>query len=92
MSWAPSRERRGARAGRRVAPRLAVFACLHSNRKEGALGQQEPYETNPSALDGLSLETEPRRALERDEFHLHYQPKVDLKTGQLSGLEAFIRS
>lgn len=39
----------------------------------------------------LSLENELRRALETSEFILHYQPKVELETGRVSGLEALIR-
>jgi EAL domain-containing protein (putative c-di-GMP-specific phosphodiesterase class I) len=51
------------------------------------LGQDE----NAPALEGLSLEAELRRALEQDEFRLHYQPKVDLRTGQVTGVETLIR-
>ena len=32
-----------------------------------------------------------RRALERDQFSLHYQPKVDMATGQITGVEALLR-
>jgi diguanylate cyclase (GGDEF)-like protein/PAS domain S-box-containing protein len=39
----------------------------------------------------LSLETRLREALEKDQFVLHYQPKVSLATGQLTGAEALIR-
>jgi len=39
----------------------------------------------------VSLERNLRQALERGEFVLHYQPKVDLKTRRLQGLEALIR-
>jgi diguanylate cyclase (GGDEF)-like protein/PAS domain S-box-containing protein len=39
----------------------------------------------------LLLEGDLRYALGRNEFLLHYQPKIDLKTGQITGMEALIR-
>ena len=45
----------------------------------------------PRAGEKLSLETRLRRAFEAEEFALHYQPKLDLKTGAVVGLEALIR-
>jgi diguanylate cyclase (GGDEF)-like protein/PAS domain S-box-containing protein len=39
----------------------------------------------------LKLEAQLRRALERGEFALHYQPKIDLRSGEICGLEALIR-
>src|SRR5438093_265891 len=43
------------------------------------------------ALKRLDLEAELRRAVERNEFRLHYQPLVELETGRISGFEALIR-
>ena len=39
----------------------------------------------------LLLETKLHQALKNDTLHLHYQPKVDLKTGQIVGMEALLR-
>jgi len=46
---------------------------------------------NASAWQRLQLETELRHALAREEFVLHYQPKVDLETGKIVGMEALLR-
>lgn len=39
----------------------------------------------------VSLEGSLRRAIERQEFALHFQPKSDLRTGQVTGVEALVR-
>ena len=46
---------------------------------------------NLRALEMLSMENSLRRAIERKEFVLHYQPQVDIKSGSVVGAEALIR-
>ena len=46
---------------------------------------------NVRAVERQSIEENLRRAMERKEFSLHYQPKINLKTGEITGAEALIR-
>ncbi|MBI5658082.1 MAG: EAL domain-containing protein [Nitrosomonadales bacterium] len=48
-------------------------------------------ELNARVAENLMLENKLRRALEREQLVLHYQPKIDLRTGNISGLEALMR-
>jgi diguanylate cyclase (GGDEF)-like protein len=48
-------------------------------------------ELNARALERLALETQLRHALERDQFVLYYQPKVDMKARRIVGAEALLR-
>jgi diguanylate cyclase (GGDEF)-like protein/PAS domain S-box-containing protein len=46
---------------------------------------------NVRAVERQSVEADLRYALERNEFLLYYQPKIDLQTGEITGVEALIR-
>ena len=48
-------------------------------------------EMNQRAVARMRLESQLRGALDRSEYLLHYQPKVDLTTGRISGMEALLR-
>ncbi|AXP03750.1 EAL domain-containing protein [Pseudomonas fluorescens] len=46
---------------------------------------------NADSLERLTLELSLRHALERQEFQLHYQAKRDIRSGQITGMEALLR-
>ena len=48
-------------------------------------------EMNSKMMARLDLEAALRKAVENDEFVLHYQPKVQLASGRIAGLEALLR-
>jgi diguanylate cyclase (GGDEF)-like protein len=48
-------------------------------------------EMNERALARVQMEASLRRALERGEFMMHYQPKMDIASGAISGFEALMR-
>jgi predicted signal transduction protein with EAL and GGDEF domain len=53
--------------------------------------QSYSAEMNANLDERLTLETDLWNALERNEFALHYQPKVELETGRIVGMEALLR-
>lgn len=66
--------------------------ALHRAKAKGPKSYQFfTSDMNSSALKRLSLEAKLRRALERDEFTLHYQPQVNMDDSRIVGVEALIR-
>ncbi len=71
--------------------RLADTA-LHSVKHEGGANYRFYVKSmHADVSDRLSMENALRRALERDEFQLYYQPQLSLATGKMIGVEALIR-
>ena len=67
-------------------------AAMYEAKKRGRNGYQfYTPELNDRAVELLTFESDLRRALERQEFVLHYQPKSAVATGEITGLEALLR-
>jgi EAL domain-containing protein (putative c-di-GMP-specific phosphodiesterase class I) len=66
--------------------------AMYRAKAQGA-GRHEIFDASmhEHAVRVLQLETDLRRAIERQEFRLHYQPIVSLPTGQIAGFEAMVR-
>ena len=61
--------------------------------KQAGRGQYRFFdpELNRAAADWLEVGAELHHALARNEFELHYQPKLDLRSGAITGVEALLR-
>ena len=66
----------------------AMFAAKESGRSRRALFDERLRER---AVGRVTLEAELRRAIKDDEFTMHYQPIIDLRTGRWIGAEALVR-
>jgi diguanylate cyclase (GGDEF)-like protein/PAS domain S-box-containing protein len=71
--------------------RRADFAMYDAKDNGRDNRQSFKRDMNVRALKRQSIENDVRHALERQEFRLHYQPNVNLRTGQITGVEALIR-
>jgi diguanylate cyclase (GGDEF)-like protein/PAS domain S-box-containing protein len=71
--------------------RNADAAMYHSKQNGGNGFAFYSAEMNVAAVERLMLKSKLRRALERDELVMFYQPKVDLRDGRIVGAEALLR-
>ena len=68
----------------------ADVAMYDAKRGRHGIATYSP-ERDPYSADRLGLLAELRRAIEHDELVLHYQPKISLCSGELTGVEALVR-
>jgi EAL domain-containing protein (putative c-di-GMP-specific phosphodiesterase class I) len=71
--------------------RDADIAMYRAKARGGASHEVFDRSMHSRAVDLLRMETELRRAIERSEFQVYYQPVVSLGDGRISGFEALIR-
>ncbi len=73
--------------------RDADIAMSHAKRSDRSKGQWMLFDPgmHQQILQRMELERDLRWALERQEFLLHYQPIINITTGQIKGFEALIR-
>jgi len=71
--------------------RNADAAMYYSKQNGGNTYAFYSPEMNAAAVERLMLKSKLRRAVERDEFVVRYQPKVDLRDGRVVGAEALLR-
>jgi diguanylate cyclase (GGDEF)-like protein len=66
-------------------------AALRSAKSSGEKYLPHRLELSAAVISRMTMEHRLRNAVDRQEFELHYQPKIDVRTGQVRGLEALVR-
>ncbi len=70
---------------------LTISAKDQSIQKGGDCFQFSSQEINDTYKEQLKLENQLRKAIDKGELMLHYQPKIDIKTNSIDGIEALVR-
>jgi diguanylate cyclase (GGDEF)-like protein/PAS domain S-box-containing protein len=71
--------------------RNADAALYHSKKSGGNVFSYYRPEMNEAAVERLMTKSKLKRAFERNELLVHYQPKFNLETGEVTGAEALVR-
>jgi diguanylate cyclase (GGDEF)-like protein/PAS domain S-box-containing protein len=71
--------------------RNADAALYQAKKAGGNCFEIYSADMNTAAVERLMMKSKLRRAFERNELRLHYQPKYSLKTGRIEGAEALVR-
>ena len=71
--------------------RNADAALSHAKKSGGNVHSYYVPEMNEAAVERLMTKSKLKRAFERDELLVHYQPKYNLRTGEITGAEALVR-
>ena len=71
--------------------RNADAALYHSKQNGGNVHSYYEPVMNEAGVERLMTKSKLKRAFERDELLVHYQPKYNLETGEVSGAEALVR-
>ena len=65
--------------------------AMYRAKQQGNAYQFYAQQMSVHSVERLELEAALRQALERDELRLHYQPKIDARTGRITGIECLLR-
>jgi len=68
-----------------------AYAAMHHAREKDSYYMFFSEAMNSKALQLFTMANDLRSALKKNEFILHYQPQVDLKSGRITGMEALLR-